>query len=62
MPEVQSIDKIEMINFEYYAVERRGIEIELTLNIEYQTQEDIISDIDIITYDNIFLIFLSFSF
>lgn len=46
MPEVQSIDKIEMINFEYYAVERRGIEIELTLNIEYQTQEDIISDID----------------
>lgn len=46
MPDVTDVNNIEILNFEYFAVERRGIEIELNLRIEYNTGNELINEIE----------------
>lgn len=46
IPDIKQVDNIELLDFEYFSVERRGIEVQLNLRIDYTTEDEITNSID----------------
>lgn len=46
IPDAKEVNSLELLNFEYFAVERRGIEVELNLRFNYLTEDEIDENIN----------------